>query len=206
MNKNVDSETTKKNIINATLELMNELGDINKLSIRKIVKRAGIKGVGLINYHFGTKENLINEAVRSDTNAIIDQWDAIYEKMDQNPIQKLKIMMRGTSDLLDTNPLFGRISIIHDILNPKKDDNTMRSLKKYMMIFREIYGDTKTDQEIKIIAHVMLSAGQLAFLRADVLINYTNLDFFSKEQRYEFLDIMIDSLIGKDVGDTNGKK
>ena len=116
------SKDTKQKILDATIDLLREIGDINEVSVRKIVQKAGIKGVGIINYHFQTKDNLINEAVRYDTNKIIDQWDAIYETMKMKPIDKLKIMLKGTGDLLDTNPIFGRISIIHDYLNPAIDE------------------------------------------------------------------------------------
>ncbi|MHA1954088.1 MAG: TetR/AcrR family transcriptional regulator, partial [Candidatus Heimdallarchaeaceae archaeon] len=143
------SENTKQKIIEATLKLMREAGSINEVSVRKIVQEAGIKGVGIINYHFRTKDNLISEAVRYDTNKIIDQWDAIYETMKMPPIDKLKIMLKGTGDLIDSNPLFGRISMIHDYLNPAVDDNTSRSIDKYMMIFREIYENKKTEEEIR---------------------------------------------------------
>ena len=88
------SENTKQKIIDATLGLLRETGKTDEVSVRKIVQKAGIKGVGIINYHFGTKDNLISEAVRYDTNQIIDRWDAIYETMKMPPIDKLKIMLK----------------------------------------------------------------------------------------------------------------
>jgi AcrR family transcriptional regulator len=192
--KNNDTESTKQKIISATLDLLRETGDLNEISIRKIVKKAGIKGVGLINYHFGTRDNLINEAVRTDTNALIDQWDEIYEKMEQEPSEKLRIMLRGTGDLTDVNPMFGKISILYDILNPAGDDNTSRTIEKYMMIIKEIFPD-KDDQDIKIITHTLISAVQLAFLRADVMKKFTGLDIFEKEQRDTIIEIIITTII-----------
>ncbi len=189
------TENTKQKIIAATLELMREAGNIDEVSVRKIVQKAGIKGVGIINYHFGTKDKLISDAVRYDTNKIIDQWDTIYETMKMPPIDKLKIMLKGTGDLIDSNPLFGRISMIHDYLNPAVDDNTSRSIEKYMMIFREIYGDKKSEEEIWIIAHTILSGSQLAFIRSDVVSKVLGTDFYNKKQRDEFLEKLIDNLI-----------
>jgi AcrR family transcriptional regulator len=189
------SENTKQKIIDATLELMREAGTVDEVSVRKIVQKAGIKGVGIINYHFGTKDNLISEAVRYDTNKIIDRWDAIYETMKMPPIEKLKIMLKGTGDLIDTNPLFGKISMIHDYLNPAVDDNTSRSIEKYMMIFKEIYEDKIPEKEIQIIAHSVLSGAQLAFIRSDVIQKKTGYDFYDKKQRDEFLEKLIDNLV-----------
>ena len=189
------SKNTKQKIIDATLELLRETGSIEEVSVRKIVQKAGIKGVGIINYHFGTKDKLISEAVRYDTNKVIDQWDAIYEKMKIPPVDKLKIMLKGTGDLIDTNPIFGRISMIHDYLNPAVDDNTARSIEKYMMIFREIYGEKKSEEEIWIIAHTILSGAQLAFIRSEVVSKTLGTDFYNKKDRDEFLEKLIDNLI-----------
>ncbi|MHA2287977.1 MAG: TetR/AcrR family transcriptional regulator [Promethearchaeota archaeon] len=197
MSKNEDNKDTKQRIINATLELMRETGKTSEISVRKIVNRAGIKGVGLINYHFGTRENLINKAVRYDTNKLISGWDEIYEKMTQPPIEKMKLMLKGTGDLVDVNPLFGRISIIHDILNPAIDDNTVHSIEKYMMIVREIYEGRKTEQEIKIITHILISAVQLSFLRADVTKDFLGFDYYDKEQRDTFIEKVIEIMFEK---------
>ena len=193
---NSDPESTKQKIIDATLELLREFGDMNEISIRKILKKAEVKGVGLINYHFGTRENLINEAIRADTNSLIAKWDEIYEKMDQEPIEKLRIMLRGTGDLIDINPIFGKTSILYDILNPAIDDNTIRSIQKYMIIMKEIF-PSRNDQEIKLMTHTLISATQLAFLRADVIKSFIGLDMFEKEQRDRILDIIINVIIKK---------
>ena len=189
------SENTKQKIIDATLELLRETGKTDEVSVRKIVQKAGIKGVGIINYHFGTKDNLISEAVRYDTNQIIDRWDAIYETMKMPPIDKLKIMLKGTGDLVDNNPAFGKISMIHDYLNPAVDDNTSRSIEKYMMIFREIYGDKKSEEEIWIITHTILSGAQLAFIRSEVVSKKLGIDFYNKKGRDYFLEKLIDNLV-----------
>ena len=196
--KNYDIESTKRKIIDATLELMRETGDLNDISVRKIVKRAGVKGVGLINYHFGTKDNLINEAVRLDTNAIIDKWDDIYDNLEGDPSEKLRTMLRGTGDLVDLNPMFGKISILYDIINAENDDNTIRTIRKYMKIIKEIFPN-KNEQEIKLITHTLISSVQLAFLRADVINDFTGLDMFEKKQRDKIIDIVINNIIKKKV-------
>ncbi|MGO1033510.1 TetR/AcrR family transcriptional regulator, partial [Clostridioides difficile] len=41
------------------LNLLNEVDDIEEITVRKIAERANV-GVGLINYHFKTKDNLLS--------------------------------------------------------------------------------------------------------------------------------------------------
>ncbi|RKI24476.1 TetR/AcrR family transcriptional regulator [Bacillus thuringiensis] len=58
-NENV---STKEKILNTTLELIKKEG-FEKVTIRKIAKLLYIN-IALVNYHFGSKEKLISEAIR----------------------------------------------------------------------------------------------------------------------------------------------
>ncbi|HFK1529093.1 TPA: TetR/AcrR family transcriptional regulator [Bacillus cereus] len=58
-NENV---STKKKILNTTLELIKKEG-FEKVTIRKIATLLDIN-ITLVNYHFGSKEKLISEAIR----------------------------------------------------------------------------------------------------------------------------------------------
>ena len=58
-NENV---STKKKILNTTLELIKKEG-FEKVTIRKIAALSDIN-IALVNYHFGSKEKLISEAIR----------------------------------------------------------------------------------------------------------------------------------------------
>ncbi len=52
----------KNLIIDATIQIIEESeGDIKNITARKIADRSGV-ALGLINYHFGSKENLIAES------------------------------------------------------------------------------------------------------------------------------------------------
>ncbi|HEF1904350.1 MULTISPECIES: TetR/AcrR family transcriptional regulator [Bacillus cereus group] len=58
-NENV---STKEKILNTTLELIKKEG-FEKVTIRKIAKLLDVN-IALVNYHFGSKEKLISEAIR----------------------------------------------------------------------------------------------------------------------------------------------
>ncbi|GJM80880.1 hypothetical protein HMSSN139_33760 [Paenibacillus sp. HMSSN-139] len=54
--------TTKQNIIQATLELIKTEG-ADQVTLRKITAAANVN-LALVNYYFGSKDNLINEALK----------------------------------------------------------------------------------------------------------------------------------------------
>ena len=62
------NDEVKKSIIKATIEIIETSdGDINKITARKIADKSGV-ALGLINYHFGSKENLIAQCSREIIN------------------------------------------------------------------------------------------------------------------------------------------
>ena len=188
------SVSTKEKILNATLELLNEYNNTNDISLRTIAKRAGIT-VGLINYHFQTKENLINLAVQTEYSKMIGMWDNLYSTLKGSPIEKLRFLVRGIGEFMSTKPLFTRISFIQDLFKPSEDDNSQQTFEKYIIILREIYGKRKKEQEVMIITHTLLSALIVAFLRVDMLKKSIGYDFFIESQRNEFMDILINNII-----------
>lgn len=71
-----DKKATKEKIMQAALELIKKEG-FDGITTRKIADRSGTN-VALVNYYFGSKENLINESIKviltgfRDTFAILD--------------------------------------------------------------------------------------------------------------------------------------
>ena len=61
MKRNMDNPNTKDKILEATLNIISDEGFQN-VTIRKIAIVAGVN-VAAINYHFGSKDNVINEAL-----------------------------------------------------------------------------------------------------------------------------------------------
>ena len=52
----------KETIIQTTIALIEEKGeDLDKITVREISKKAGV-GLGLVNYHFGNKDNLLHSS------------------------------------------------------------------------------------------------------------------------------------------------
>ena len=61
MNKDEKLQLTKDKLLDSTFELMEEMDDPLKVTSREIAAAAGVKA-GMINYCFGSRENLIYHA------------------------------------------------------------------------------------------------------------------------------------------------
>jgi len=88
MSKSSENElTTKRNILNSTLELIETEG-LENVTLRKIATLANVN-LALINYHFGSKDKLINEALK-ELLASFKVFFSILDNLSIPPKERLK--------------------------------------------------------------------------------------------------------------------
>lgn len=123
----------KESIIRATIALIEEKGeDLEAITVREISKKAGV-GLGLVNYHFGNKDKLIELCVERIVNGIVEQFQSIREKTEGfTPFEKLEYLGNMTLDFLFEHDTVSRISVLTDMKNPKPNDNTHRTYAAYL--------------------------------------------------------------------------
>lgn len=189
-----EKKTAREKIIYTTTQLIKEFGDISKITIRDIAVQAEV-GSGLINYHFQTKENLIEICVLRIVSQFIEEIEKLYDELELSPIEKLKYVFKVKCDFIVENPMISKISMIRELNTETLDDNTDQSAKVHFKVLKEIFGDRKTDKELFFILHILMSSIQVAFLRNDVIKVYMEMDFFDKEQREKYIDTLVDYLM-----------
>ncbi|MFX1521170.1 MAG: TetR/AcrR family transcriptional regulator [Promethearchaeota archaeon] len=189
-----DDLDTKQRIMKATIELLKEK-DLDGVTMRLIAERANV-ALSALNYHFQTKENLISQSVQVIIGDRISTWYDRYNSLTGDPVTKLKTMLRDTASFLAKYPRISRVSIIYDLLSGgTEDDHSMQTNNAYLTALKEIYGNQKNEQDLKIMVHQIIAAGQVALLRADIFKSYTGIDFFNDQQRDMLIDKLVDNII-----------
>lgn len=100
MNNKEKELSTRDTILKITLNIIKKEG-IESITIRKIAKEANIN-VALINYHFGSKDNLINEALK----ILIKDMEQLFNTLENDEIEpkkKLKLFLLGYVEILGEN-------------------------------------------------------------------------------------------------------
>ncbi len=193
--KNNEQEA-KERIIEATASLLEAGADPDKLTVRKIAEEAGV-GTGLINYHFGSKENLLNEAVVSKMDVVAMEMLSAAASEDTDPKEALKKLLITTSQVAFEYPEFAKISIKHDLLQGRMDVASM-----LVPLVRRIFGRTKNETQVRLIALELITTLQLIFLRHDVFRIYSGYDVMEREQRAKMFDEYFDSVLNRVADDT----
>lgn len=185
----VQEQDPRDRIMQATVDLLNEADDPDQITIRQIAGRAGV-GVGLINYHFQSKENLLNEAVAAIMGQEAARWLDAANQPDADPVTRLKALLRETSRVAFQYPLLSQISVSHALMEA---DLTVEQMA--LPLLREIYQNRRDEREMRLLAFTLIKATQAALLCAGALRDFSGIDLYDERQRSIAIDIMVDTLV-----------
>lgn len=197
-------QEVKQRILQAAIELIREVQAFELVSMRKIAERAGV-AVSMVNYHFQTKENLINRAVQSYIGKVIatseNRWTsggADFPTADRPevPVESMRRHLKQAADFIAEHPGISRVSILRDMQGGSGDDNTSQVAAMVMRQLNDIYPERSGSTELRVQALVQVAAVQHLFLRAVLNKEQLGLDFFDKEQRDALMDMVIDTVAG----------
>jgi TetR/AcrR family transcriptional regulator, regulator of cefoperazone and chloramphenicol sensitivity len=181
-------EETKKKIMEATIALLDSSENPDDITVRKIAEAAGI-GVGLINYYYESRDNLIKEAVSMKMESVADIMEKLTGDL-SNPKEYLKEMLMTLSDTAMKNCRFNKFSIEYDLL---KGD--FRICLYLLPVLRKIYKDKKTETDLRLIAFQIIITLQSVYLRQDAFHMLTGIDIEIKKERDKLMDDIIENLV-----------
>lgn len=185
----------KETIIQATIDLINEKGEqMNGITVREICKKANV-GLGLVNYHFGNKDKLIELCVERIVNSIVDSFCSIQEKTEQlTAFEKLDYLGNMTLTFLFEHYAVSKISILSDMRMPKEDDNTHRTYLAYLPLVSACRPDWDRET-LERKTFCLIAAMQQLFLRHQVIKQFYGLDMAVPEERKTFYRAILHDIL-----------
>ncbi len=177
---------SKETIMQAAIELIEENGEhLEEITVREICNRAGV-GLGLVNYHFGNKDKLIEQCIERMINGIVEQFQNIQEKTEGlAPFEKLEHLGNMTLDFLFEHEAVSRISVLTDMQTPKEGDNTHRTYAVYLPLVAACRPDWD-DATVKRKTFCLIAVMQQIFLRREAVSQTLGVDLGKKENRRAF--------------------
>lgn len=190
-----DKEKVKETIINATTELIRQSdGMIDNITARAIADKSGV-ALGLINYHFESKDNLIAICVQRIVNKVLmgfapDKKD--YTEPDGlTDKQRLISFARQTFDFLYANYAIIKISILSDFKDYQPKSNSAYTQMGFRFALR---GDIPENKK-QLIAFSLTSIMQTAFLSGENSKQITGYNLFEKPERDLFVSDTVSMLM-----------
>ncbi len=183
-----DAEKSKEHIIEVTTALIEECGgETERITSRMIAQKAEV-GLGLINYHFGSKENLITACVQRIIGRVITEVD--FGREYETDKERLIAWATSVFDFLFEHRAISRISILGDFHDYNDDSNSVRTQHGFMLALKnELKDEYKT-----ILVFVLTSAMQAAFLANETVKELLGFDLSNKEDRLKYIQKLVDLL------------
>ncbi|KUG05176.1 transcriptional regulator, tetr family [hydrocarbon metagenome] len=184
--------STKKKIIEAALNIISNEGLCN-VTIRKLASLAGVN-VAAINYHFGSKEQLINQALLSITEQLENSFEVLKNE-DLLPEERLKYFLDGYTNTMLTYPVIIKNFIMQSITEYQISGEYEAFIKEqgYDLIKNTLKQIRPEDSETIVEMRIMQLFGGLAFpvLVANRTIALKDFDYSHEDVRSQYIDIMM---------------
>lgn len=182
-----NTKDVKEKIIKATTELIEESGGkTESITSRKIAERAGV-ALGLINYHFENKDNLVSICTQRIINGIIMCFLPDDEGVEV-PTEKEQIAQRAKKvlDFVFRYPAICSISVLEDMSSYKLRSNSVAVQKGFSLAI-----GNKMDEDTKrLLVFMLTSSIQAAFMSRGVSKEVLGYDLSVKEERDACADRM----------------
>lgn len=107
----------------------------------------------------------------------------------------LRFLAKLTCTFLVKNQGISRVSILSDLIAGNCSDNTSQTIQAYIPVMREICGEAKSDEEIYLSTHILITTLQSAFLRRDVFMQNAKVDFYDIKQRERYIDMVVEIIL-----------
>lgn len=178
-----NAANVKESIIKATTELIEEnKGDVKAVTSRAIAERSGI-ALGLINYHFKSKDKLIELCVQRIVNRILLCFYSGTEG-GGNVIKSVINQAKQVMDFFFDNKAMAKIFILSDFKDYRPKNNSVSTQNALKITI----GDKVDNRKKRLLCFILTSAIETAFLAGDCSRDILGCDLNDKEERDFFVE------------------
>lgn len=191
-----DAASTRDKILFTTLKLIGKEGFQN-ITIKKIADLAEVN-IAAVNYHFGSKTNVINEAMQVLNVKLVKCFEVLDQKHIP-PVERLRSFLLSYMERALEYPDVFRSFIYSAINNSLDDGNYIVFLKKegFEKIRNTIneVGLVLDKDELVIKLVQMVGSLELPILLGEHMEQMSGMDFNSNEIRVKYVELALKSLL-----------
>lgn len=190
------AETARERMLRVTTELLLEGKAPQEITVKEIIERADV-GMGMVNYHFQTKEHLVALAIEQFMSFVVPSVKGmLLEHETLPPKERLAIAVKGVANCLAQAPgdSIARQAFLQNLTQGTKNDATALAAEVLYEPMRQALPNCD-EQEVWVRLQMLISCMEMALLRAPVLRETNKLNFYDEDERNQFLKQVTDILL-----------
>lgn len=185
----------KNRIIEVTTEFIEQHnGSVKDITSRMIAAKADV-GLGLINYHFGSKENLITECVQRIIKKVVTGFQ--MTKQYETDKERLTACAVYVFDFLFEHSAISRVSILGDLQNYTENCNSVLTQQGFSLSLK----NSISKEDKSMLVFILTAAMQAAFLGNGTIRQLLGYDFAKAGDRAAYIGKLVDILFAGTVQD-----
>lgn len=185
----MSDQLTRKKLIAAAIELSEETERIDKITVRQIADRAGV-GIGLINYHFQSKDNLLRVAIGE---VMVDLAHGMFDDItfaSMPPKGKLKALLKRLFEFGSSHEKLARFTLQQGFMG-----GDLNAAMFIMPLVKELHAGTTDETRLRLIASQIIIPLQFFSLHPKEARMYHGYDLNSADERNRLIDTLVDLVI-----------
>jgi TetR/AcrR family transcriptional regulator, regulator of cefoperazone and chloramphenicol sensitivity len=181
-------DATRDHILKTTIALLDAEPNPKQLTTRAIASAAGV-GIGLINYHFGSKDKLVNEALWAVIGTEAQGWLAL--DADGDPEARLRGLLQTTAAMA-----MARRDLLRHAMLGEIQQSSFTVQHMVLPLLRDTLPN-EDELRLRLRTYALVAALQAAFVQLDALGDYLGHDLRDPSNLTEMIDHLIDIAIAK---------
>lgn len=181
-------ETARERMVRITTELLLEGKAPQAITVKEIIERAGV-GMGMVNYHFQTKEHLVDLAIERFMLFVVPSVkDMLLAHKELPPKEQLFLVVSEVADCITKSPgdSIARQAFLQNLMQGVKGDTTALAAEVLYEPMRRALPHC-SEQEVWVRLQMLVFTLEMALLRAPIMKEVNRLDFYNQSDRNDFL-------------------
>lgn len=192
----MDADSTRDKILHATLKIIGKEG-FQSITIKKIADLAEVN-IAAVNYHFGSKANVIKEAMKILNKKLLKSFD-ILENQELEPQERLRNFLLSYTEGAMEYPDVFRNFIYSAIKNDMENEDYVDFLRKEgVEKLKKALADAGAPAENKLLSMKMMQmicSLELPILMGKYVEQLAGLDYDNIDIRMQYIDMILKSLL-----------
>ena len=180
-------EKAKDRILKAAWKLLLTTKDPDAVTVREVAKQADV-GIGLINYHFKSKDTMLIEALGRELDIKATMWSNMAEDESLDPMENLCSMIMNLIDVSDEYMYLIQMAAKNELLQSE-----IMTPLYFVPYIKKITGQDELTCKLK--AYSLTTTIQLMSVRKNAFSSYIGVDINDKDVLKDTVMKLINNIV-----------